>query len=152
PPRPPPRGRRPGGARLSSIGPRFFFAVDPPERAGAARDRALAPLRGCPGEPRWITADRWHLTLLFLGTIPADRLPGLVETAGPAGGTAPPMTLRAGGGGAGWPAAAPRGHGQVGTATPRRWSPGPVGWPTWPGRCGCPSRTGRSDRISPSAA
>jgi 2'-5' RNA ligase len=56
-------------------------------------------LRGCPGEPRWITPDRWHLTLLFLGTVPADRVPGLVEAAGPAVAAAPPMTLRLAGGG-----------------------------------------------------
>jgi 2'-5' RNA ligase len=56
-------------------------------------------LRGCPGEPRWITPDRWHLTLLFLGTVPADRVPGLVEAAAPAVAAAPPMTLQMAGGG-----------------------------------------------------
>jgi 2'-5' RNA ligase len=56
-------------------------------------------LRGCPGEPRWITPDRWHLTLLFLGTVPADRVPGLVEAAAPAVAAAPPMTLQLAGGG-----------------------------------------------------
>ena len=56
-------------------------------------------MRGCPGEPRWITPDRWHLTLLFLGTVPADRVPGLFEAAGPAVAAAPPMTLQLAGGG-----------------------------------------------------
>ena len=59
-------GRRTGGARLTTSGPRVFFAVDPPEEARAHLDGALAPLRGSPGEPRWIPPGRWHLTLLFL--------------------------------------------------------------------------------------
>jgi 2'-5' RNA ligase len=56
-------------------------------------------LRGCPGEPRWTAPDRWHLTLLFLGSVPAERVPELVAAAGPAVAAAPPMTLRLAGGG-----------------------------------------------------
>jgi 2'-5' RNA ligase len=56
-------------------------------------------LRGCPGEPRWTAPDRWHLTLLFLGTVPAAIVPALVEAAAPAVVAAPPMTLRLAGGG-----------------------------------------------------
>ena len=78
-------GRRTGGARLTSAGPRVFFAVDPPEAARADLDRALAPLRGSPGEPRWIPPGRWHLTLLFLGTVPADRVPPLRGRGGSGG-------------------------------------------------------------------
>jgi 2'-5' RNA ligase len=56
-------------------------------------------LRDLPGAPRWSTPDRWHLTLLFLGDIPAGRLPDLVDRAGPAVAAAPAMTLWLAGGG-----------------------------------------------------
>ena len=85
--------------RLTPTGPRVFVAVDPPQGVRDELERALAPLRGSPGEPRWIPPDRWHLTLLFLGTVPADRLPLLVEAAGPAVAATPPLTLRLSGGG-----------------------------------------------------
>jgi RNA 2',3'-cyclic 3'-phosphodiesterase len=91
--------RRSGGARLTPTGPRLFFAVDPPDEARADLDRALVPLRGSPGEPRWIPAERWHLTLLFLGTVSADLVAPLVDAAAPAVAAVPPMTLRLAGGG-----------------------------------------------------
>jgi 2'-5' RNA ligase len=67
--------------------------------ARACLDDALAPLRGSPGEPRWIPSGRWHLTLLFLGTVPVERVPLLVAAAAPVVAAAPPMTLRLAGGG-----------------------------------------------------
>jgi 2'-5' RNA ligase len=57
------------------------------------------PLREVPGAPRWSTPDRWHLTLLFLGDVPADRVPELIDVAAPAVAAAPAMTLRLAGGG-----------------------------------------------------
>lgn len=78
---------------------RLFFAVDPSEEARADLDRALTPLRGEPGAPRWTDPSRWHLTLLFLGAVPSEQVPSLVERAGPAVAQAPPMTLRLSGGG-----------------------------------------------------
>ena len=59
----------------------------------------MAPLRDLPGAPRWGAADRWHLTLLFLGDVPADRLPALVDRAAAAVDGTPAMTLRLAGGG-----------------------------------------------------
>jgi 2'-5' RNA ligase len=56
-------------------------------------------LHGVPGGPRWTVPDRWHLTLLFLGTVPAERVPALVAGAGPVVATAPRMTVRLAGGG-----------------------------------------------------
>ena len=85
--------RRDGEAR------RLFFAVDPSEEARADLDRALTPLREDPGAPSWTDPSRWHLTLLFLGSVPVDRVPPLVDRAGPAVAAAPPMTLRLSGGG-----------------------------------------------------
>ena len=62
-------------------------------------DRALAPLRSAPGAPRWTAPERWHLTLLFLGGVPADRVAALAAAAGRAVATTPPMTLRLAGAG-----------------------------------------------------
>jgi 2'-5' RNA ligase len=59
----------------------------------------VAPLRDAPGAPRWSAAQRWHLTLLFLGDVPPDRVPALVEKAAPAVAAAPPMNLRLAGAG-----------------------------------------------------
>ncbi|HEV7210432.1 MAG TPA: RNA 2',3'-cyclic phosphodiesterase [Blastococcus sp.] len=78
---------------------RLFFAVDPPEQARADLCRALAPLRGAPGEPHWTAPDRWHLTLLFLGAVPPVRLPDVLDAAGPAVAGTPPMNLQLAGGG-----------------------------------------------------
>jgi 2'-5' RNA ligase len=60
---------------------------------------AVAELHGLPGEPRWSAPERWHLTLLFLGAVPADRVPDVVEALGPVAGSAPPLRLRLAGGG-----------------------------------------------------
>ena len=73
--------------------------MDPPEEARADLERSLAPLRDAPGAPRWAAPDRWHLTLLFLGAVPEDRVPPLVAAAGDAVGPAPAMTLRLAGAG-----------------------------------------------------
>ena len=56
-------------------------------------------LRDLPGAPSWTAPERWHLTLLFLGRVPEETVPALVDAAGPAVAAAPPMTLRLAGGG-----------------------------------------------------
>jgi 2'-5' RNA ligase len=43
--------------------------------------------------------ERWHLTLLFLGRVPEDDVPALVEAAAPAVAATPPLSLRLAGGG-----------------------------------------------------
>jgi RNA 2',3'-cyclic 3'-phosphodiesterase len=73
--------------------------VDPPPAAHEHLMAALAALRGCPGAPRWSEPARWHLTLLFLGTVPAATVPGLVEAVGPAVAAAGPLRLRLAGAG-----------------------------------------------------
>ena len=56
-------------------------------------------MRGVPGAPRWTVPERWHLTLLFLGSVPGERLADVVDAgAGAVIGT-PPMALRLAGGG-----------------------------------------------------
>jgi 2'-5' RNA ligase len=62
-------------------------------------DRALAPLREAPGAPRWTPPDRWHLTLLFLGEVPADALPPFTAAVAPAVARTPAMSLQLAGAG-----------------------------------------------------
>ena len=73
--------------------------MTPPVDALTDLDRALAALREEPGAPRWTPASRWHLTLLFLGGVAADRVGELVAVAGPAVAATPPTTLRLAGAG-----------------------------------------------------
>jgi 2'-5' RNA ligase len=78
---------------------RLFFAVTPPAGALADLDRAMAPLRAEPGAPRWTPPSRWHLTLLFLGGVPAGRVGELAAAAGPAVAATPVTRLRLAGAG-----------------------------------------------------
>ena len=56
---------------------RLFFALWPPEELRERLWRALAPLRRARPGVRWIPPERYHVTLRFLGDIPATRLPSL---------------------------------------------------------------------------
>ncbi|MFI2610702.1 RNA 2',3'-cyclic phosphodiesterase [Kitasatospora sp. NPDC018619] len=58
---------------------RLFVAVLPPAGALQGLADALAPVRELPGAERlrWTGVDGWHLTLAFLGEVPAERLPEL---------------------------------------------------------------------------
>ncbi|SOE00895.1 2'-5' RNA ligase [Blastococcus haudaquaticus] len=60
---------------------------------------AVAPLTSAAGAPRWTVPERWHLTLLFLGAVPAGCVEPLVSAAGPAVAGTPAMRLRLAGGG-----------------------------------------------------
>jgi 2'-5' RNA ligase len=62
-------------------------------------DRALQPLREAAGGPRWIPSSRWHLTLLFLGEVPAHRLAPLTTVVAPAVAATPPLSLQLAGAG-----------------------------------------------------
>ena len=97
-----PGGGRPGGAGLSSPPRalrRLFVAVDPPAAACDHLAAALAGLQGVPGEPRWTAADRWHLTLLFLGAVPDRQVSDLVAALGPQVAREAPGRLRLAGAG-----------------------------------------------------
>ncbi|MFF2547382.1 RNA 2',3'-cyclic phosphodiesterase [Kitasatospora sp. NPDC058063] len=58
---------------------RLFVAVLPPVEALQGLLDAVAPLRELPGAERlrWTGVEGWHLTLAFLGEVPAERLPEL---------------------------------------------------------------------------
>ncbi|WP_261325578.1 RNA 2',3'-cyclic phosphodiesterase [Modestobacter marinus] len=77
----------------------MFLAVDPSPEAVAALDHALEPLRAVPGGPRWTPPERWHLTLVFLGDVPAAALEPLVRAVAPVVAATPPLSLRLAGGG-----------------------------------------------------
>ena len=49
---------------------RLFVAVRPPEQALAHARAAVAAVRAAHDGPRWIPAERWHLTLAFYGEVP----------------------------------------------------------------------------------
>ncbi|MFD0258220.1 RNA 2',3'-cyclic phosphodiesterase [Kitasatospora indigofera] len=58
---------------------RLFVAVQPPVEAVQELSDAIAPVRELPGAERlrWTGVESWHLTLAFLGEVPAERLPEL---------------------------------------------------------------------------
>lgn len=59
---------------------RLFFALWPDEAMRARLARAVhAAARGCGGRP--IPPEQWHVTLAFLGAVPAARVPELSEVA-----------------------------------------------------------------------
>ncbi len=62
-------------------------------------DRALVPLRDAPGAPCWTPPSRWHVTLLFLGDVPAASLAPFSAAVAPAVTGAPPMSLQLSGAG-----------------------------------------------------
>jgi len=58
---------------------RLFVALTPPQDALAELDAAVAPLRPEFAGLRWASAERWHVTLAFLGQVDESRLDGLRE-------------------------------------------------------------------------
>jgi 2'-5' RNA ligase len=73
--------------------------VTPPPAARDHLAAALAPLAEAEGAPRWTPPHRWHLTLLFLGTVPAERVDRLAGPCVEAVAPTPPTTLRLAGAG-----------------------------------------------------
>ncbi|HET7014419.1 MAG TPA: RNA 2',3'-cyclic phosphodiesterase [Streptosporangiaceae bacterium] len=53
---------------------RLFVALSPPQDALAELEVAVAPLRSSWPELRWVGADRWHVTLAFLGEVDDGKL------------------------------------------------------------------------------
>ncbi|WP_033215248.1 RNA 2',3'-cyclic phosphodiesterase [Kitasatospora phosalacinea] len=80
---------------------RLFVAVNPPARAKQELADAAAPLRGLPGADRlrWTDPAGWHLTLAFLGEVPADEVPAVEGALARLAGEHPAHRLRLSGGG-----------------------------------------------------
>jgi RNA 2',3'-cyclic 3'-phosphodiesterase len=83
-------GGRDGGANADRV--RLFVAVDVPEPVRTALWKAAAPLRQSAPKARWVTPERWHLTLQFLGHLEVERVPD-VEAALAAASLLPPFEL-----------------------------------------------------------
>ncbi|MGX4731867.1 RNA 2',3'-cyclic phosphodiesterase [Kitasatospora griseola] len=80
---------------------RLFVAVNPPTRAIEELAAATASLRELPGADRlrWSETAGWHLTLAFLGDVPADEVPQLSEKLATVAADHPGLRLRLAGGG-----------------------------------------------------
>ncbi|MFD9684835.1 RNA 2',3'-cyclic phosphodiesterase [Kitasatospora sp. NPDC059146] len=80
---------------------RLFVAVLPPAEALQGLSDAVAPLHGLPGADRlrWTAVEGWHLTLAFLGQVPAERLPELETALAAVAGAHPAHPLRIAGAG-----------------------------------------------------
>jgi RNA 2',3'-cyclic 3'-phosphodiesterase len=78
---------------------RLFTAGSLDAEAFGSLERAVDAAAGVAGGPRWAARELWHVTLVFLGEVPEDRVPRLRrELAGVASGVAP-FTLRVAGAG-----------------------------------------------------
>jgi 2'-5' RNA ligase len=55
---------------------RLFIAIPAPPAVRQAADRVIAGLRGA-GDVRWVTPERLHLTLKFLGATPPEKVEGI---------------------------------------------------------------------------
>jgi 2'-5' RNA ligase len=78
---------------------RLFVALEIPEAVRRELARRVAGLRERLPRARWVDPEMVHLTLLFLGETPADRVPALSAKLREAFAKHPPMTLRLSGGG-----------------------------------------------------
>lgn len=72
---------------------RLFTAVDPPPEAVAQLRTAAQAGRDLTPELRWTSPEDWHLTLVFLGEVSDERVPGLSEALGRAVAGHGPLSL-----------------------------------------------------------
>jgi 2'-5' RNA ligase len=77
---------------------RAFVAVRPPDEVLEAVERSVAPARRSMVGPRWAGPEQWHLTLQFLGPVPA--LAPVVDGLRLAALSCPAFSFGLGGGGA----------------------------------------------------
>ncbi|MEV0009068.1 RNA 2',3'-cyclic phosphodiesterase [Streptomyces sp. NPDC047973] len=78
---------------------RVFIALAPPDEAKAELEGALLPAYARHPRMRWNRIEDWHITLAFLGELPATTVPLLIPPlAGLAAAHRPPrLSLRGGG-------------------------------------------------------
>jgi 2'-5' RNA ligase len=72
---------------------RVFVAIAIPDDVRARLDAALEIIRPTLPQVRWVRADLWHLTLVFLGERPWDLLPAISDVVAGAGAGVAPFTL-----------------------------------------------------------
>lgn len=88
---------------------RLFLAIDPPTDVKQGLAEHSAGVRASLPKARWVRVETLHLTLAFLGEVPAELVPKIDEAMGPVFHACSPMTARIGAGGA-FP---PRGRARV---------------------------------------
>lgn len=71
----------------------LFVAVEVPASVRGAVAEAVAPLREAAPRLRWVDPDRYHLTLAFLGEVPAAREVEVAAALRSAAGGAAPFEL-----------------------------------------------------------
>lgn len=70
-----------GAVASAAVAPiRTFLAVELPADLRGALDRARLRLKGTRAHVGWVAPANLHLSLVFLGDIPADQVPGLAAT------------------------------------------------------------------------
>ena len=56
---------------------RLFVGITPPAEAVAHVAGVVSRIASTTPDVRWVSEERWHLTLAFLGEVDPDRVPGL---------------------------------------------------------------------------
>ncbi|MFN2166493.1 MAG: RNA 2',3'-cyclic phosphodiesterase [Anaerolineae bacterium] len=79
---------------------RAFTAIELPDPVRDALVRVQGKLKRAHARVGWTAPDNLHLTLVFLGDIPADRIEAAAEALDAAAGTIPPFRFQAAGLGA----------------------------------------------------
>jgi 2'-5' RNA ligase len=88
---------------------RLFVAIDLPSAVQSSLGGAIHTLRGADvGTLKWVASERIHLTLKFLGEVPAGRVPELGDALANVAGGHAPFSLQLAEGGAFPDAQAPR--------------------------------------------
>jgi 2'-5' RNA ligase len=101
---------------------RLFVALEIPEPVRREVRRRMAGLRERLPRARWVDPDVLHLTLLFIGEVPADQVAALAERLGDAFAPFPAMSLRLAGAGT-FPAGRPARVAWVGVSAPPQLMP-----------------------------
>lgn len=90
----------PGGSQADAPPTlRLFVAFELPDEVRAAMRRRLGRLRSLLPQARWVDPDQAHLTLVFLGHHPEERLPPLADALRDVFGRYPALAMRLHGGG-----------------------------------------------------
>ncbi|WP_404381669.1 RNA 2',3'-cyclic phosphodiesterase [Knoellia locipacati] len=78
---------------------RIFAAVVPPPEAYADLEEFVEPRRDVHSDLRWTPSHLWHVTLAFMGDVPAGLLDDVVDAVAAAAATHTPIPLRLSGAG-----------------------------------------------------
>lgn len=78
---------------------RLFVAVDPAPYAIDELGALVSGLHVAQAKARVADPARWHITVAFLGDVPADRIPGVTSVLAAVAATSAPVDLRIAGGG-----------------------------------------------------